>query len=51
MGGSLPLGNLSTPEEISKKLHISKSAFKRAIGHLYKLKLITIEHYLITLND
>lgn len=51
MGGSLPLGNLSTPEEIYKKLHISKSAFKRAVGHLYKLKLITIEDYLITLNE
>lgn len=51
MGGSMPLGNLSTPEEIYKKTKLSKSAFKRAIGHLYKLKLITIEDYLITLNE
>lgn len=42
MGGRLPLGNSSTPEEIFKLFNLSKSAFKRAMGHLYKQKLIEI---------
>ena len=42
MGGRLPLGNSPTPEEIFKLFNLSKSAFKRAMGHLYKLKLIEI---------
>jgi len=41
-GGMLPLGNASTPDEIFKLLHMSKSAFKRAVGHLYKEKIIEI---------
>ena len=42
MGGRLPLGNASTPDEIFKLFNLSKSAFKRAMGHLYRLKLIEI---------
>ncbi len=42
MGGMLPLGNQSSPEDIYKVLHMSKSAFKRSIGHLYKLRLVEI---------
>ena len=49
MGGSIPLGNASTPEEISKIFKMSKSAFKRAVGALYKNRLIKIEDNLITL--
>lgn len=49
-GGMLPLGNTSTPEEIYKKLHMSKAAFKRAIGHLYKERKIIIEDEKILLN-
>lgn len=41
-GGMLPLGNKSTSEEIYKVLHMSKSAFKRACGHLYKVQVIDI---------
>ena len=41
-GGMMPLGNASTPDEIFKLLHMSKSAFKRAMGHLYKERLIEI---------
>ncbi len=48
-GGMLPLGNKSTPEEIYKILHMSKAAFKRAIGHLYKERLIEIEDYKVLL--
>ena len=42
MGGAVNLGNHAQPEEIDKVFHMSKSAYKRAIGHLYKLHLITI---------
>lgn len=44
-GGVMHLGNASSPEEISKVLHMSKSAFKRAMGNLYKQHLIEIEDY------
>lgn len=49
LGGVLNLGNASTPEEISKVFTLSKSAFKRAVGALYKERLITIEDHKITL--
>ena len=49
MGGMLPLGNSSTPEQISKYFKMSKSAFKRAVGALYKDRLIKIEDTKITL--
>lgn len=49
MGGVLPLGNASTPEEITKYFKMSKSAFKRAVGALYKERLIKIEDFKITL--
>lgn len=49
LGGVLNLGNASTPEEISKVFTLSKSAFKRAVGALYKEKLIIIEDHRITL--
>lgn len=42
-GGYLPLGDKSSPEEIKEHFQMSKNAFKRAIGHLYKDKKITIE--------
>ena len=51
MGGIIPLGNLSTPEEISKVFTLSKSAFKRAVGALYKERLIEIEDYRIILKQ
>ena len=40
--GSLPLGDKSTPEEIAKEFPgVSKSAFKKALGALYKQGLVT----------
>lgn len=45
MGGRLPLGNSSTPEEIFKVLNMSKSAYKRAMGYLYKLELVEIHEF------
>lgn len=41
--GFLPLNDKSDPEEIYEELSMSKKAFKRAIGGLYKKKIITIE--------
>lgn len=49
LGGVLNLGNASTPEEIAKIFTLSKSAFKRAVGALYKERLITIDEHKITL--
>lgn len=41
-GGKIALGDKSTPEEIYNRFQISKSAFKKAIGGLYKERIITI---------
>jgi len=40
--GLLPLNDDSTPEEIKAKLQISKKAFKKAIGALYKERLVKL---------
>ncbi len=41
--GFLPLNDKSSPEAIKQKLQMSKKTFKKAIGTLYKKRLITIE--------
>lgn len=41
-GGYLALTDKSNPEEIKKGLGLSKKAFKRAVGHLYKSRLIEL---------
>ncbi|MBO6495848.1 MAG: S1 RNA-binding domain-containing protein [Roseivirga sp.] len=41
-GGSLPLGDKSTPEEIQEHFGISKKNFKRVLGGLYKAGKIEI---------
>jgi hypothetical protein len=41
--GFLPFNDYSPPEEIKKQFNMSKKAFKRAIGKLYKNQLIVIE--------
>src|SRR4051812_4610395 len=40
--GFLALHDNSTPEEVKAKLQMSKKAFKKAIGSLYKGKLVTL---------
>ena len=35
-GGSLPLNDTSSPEEIRREMEMSKNEFKRAVGHLLK---------------
>ena len=41
--GFLPLTDKSSPEEIKRELLMSKKAFKRAVGTLYKEKTILIK--------
>ena len=48
-GGVLSLSDSSSPEEIRERLGMSKGAFKRAIGHLYKDEKIVIKEYSIEL--
>lgn len=41
--GELPFWDKSSPEAIKEAFNMSKGSFKRAIGHLYKNKIINIE--------
>jgi predicted RNA-binding protein (virulence factor B family) len=41
--GYLNLSDKSTPEEIKDVMHMSKKSFKKAIGTLYKKRIITIK--------
>jgi len=44
-GGKISLGDKSSPDEIYSRFKISKNAFKKVIGALYKDRLITISDY------
>ncbi|NJN28627.1 MAG: GntR family transcriptional regulator [Cyclobacteriaceae bacterium] len=48
--GVLKLSDKSSPEEIYEKLNISKKAFKKSIGNLYKLGKIEIDNEFIRLK-
>lgn len=50
-GGTLPLSDRSDPEQIEKLVGLSKKAFKRAVGGLYKAKRITLREGSITLVE
>lgn len=41
-GGVLPFSEKASPEVIARETGLSKNAFKRAVGHLYKERKITI---------
>jgi uncharacterized protein len=41
-GGSLPLHDGSSPEEIARLLKMSKKAFKRASGNLYRQRMVRL---------
>lgn len=41
-GGHLGLSDRSSPEEIARALKMSKKAFKRALGGLYRRRLVTL---------
>ena len=49
-GDSLSVNDESSPLEISEHFGVSKKAFKRAIGNLYRRKLVLIENGEIKLN-
>lgn len=42
-GGFLSLSDKSSPEEIQQQLHMSKKSFKRALGNLYKQRMVDIK--------
>jgi predicted RNA-binding protein (virulence factor B family) len=42
-GGFLPLGDDSDPDEVRDLLGMSKKAFKRAVGRLYRARKVVIE--------
>ena len=48
--GVLPFSEKASPEVIERELNMSKAAFKRAVGHLLKLKQIRIENHKIRMN-
>ena len=48
-GGTLPIGDKSSPEEIAALCGLSKKNFKRAAGTLYKERKISIGDNSITL--
>jgi len=48
-GGSSTLTDKSTPDAIYKKFNASKASYKRALGALYKQRLIKIEKDKVTL--
>ena len=50
-GGFLELTDKSSPEEIKQLLGLSKKAFKKGIGSLYKQRLIQISDKGIKLNE
>ena len=50
-GGSLPLHDKSSPEEIGDMLKLSKRVFKKAVGGLYKDRRISISETGIHFND
>ncbi len=41
-GGSLPFTEKADPQVIARECGMSKNEFKRAVGHLYKLRMISI---------
>jgi hypothetical protein len=49
--GWLPLHDRSSPVAIQRSLQMSKKAFKRAVGALYKERLVTLEDGGIRLSD
>ncbi len=48
-GGSIPVGDRSSPEQIKKMTGMSKNEFKKAAGNLYKNRLIKISENRIDL--
>ena len=47
--GYCPLGDKSEAEDIKRTFEVSKKTFKRAVGDLYKRRLISVEPLAIRL--
>ena len=45
--GALPFGEKASPEVIKRETGLSKNAFKRAVGKLYKERLVEIDEHCI----
>lgn len=43
-GGRMPFTDKSSPDSILNTFHMSKSAFKRALGTLYRMRCIELKH-------
>ncbi len=50
-GGVLPFTEAASPEIIKRETGLSKGAFKRAVGHLYKVRKISLENGTIRLKE
>lgn len=50
-GGSSPLTDYSPPDAIYRQFKVSKKNYKRALGALYKQRLITVSKEKVTLNE
>lgn len=48
--GVLPFSEKASPEVIERELNMSKAAFKRAVGHLLKMKKIQVADHKIRIN-
>ena len=48
--GVLPFSEKASPAVIERELNMSKGAFKRAVGHLLKMKKIQIEQHKIRIR-
>lgn len=46
-GGVLPFTEKATPEVIKRETGLSKNAFKRAVGHLYREHKISLDNDVI----
>lgn len=49
-GGKCDLGDKSDAEDIKRRFQVSKKVFKRAVGDLYRQRLISITPDGLTLN-
>lgn len=50
-GGFMDISDKSDPEDIKNRLQMSKKSFKKAVGNLYKQRLIEIREDGIQLKD
>ncbi len=50
-GGELPFGDKASPDIIKREFSMSKAAFKRALGHLYKEGKVILEEDCVRLTD